>query len=124
MVKKAKKKQKTIKERETVTHKGVRFSKDIDLKEIDRLDALDSDRDKPIEEIDQSQVKVAISIKLDGDVLNELRKRAREDGNGKYQTYLNALLRQTLFGTKSKMVTRKEFKKLETVVNELKSKLA
>lgn len=41
--------------------------------------------------------KIRITTMIDTDVLEELKLRATKDGDGRYQTYLNSLLRQVLF---------------------------
>lgn len=47
-----------------------------------------------------SDIKVPISVRLDGDIYLEL-KRLAEDGqcNGKYQTLINEILRRHLFSS-------------------------
>lgn len=50
--------------------------------------------------IDHSQVKVQISIKMDGDVLRAARRLAEEEGIG-YQTLINRALRESLLGEES-----------------------
>lgn len=44
-------------------------------------------------------LKVPISVRLDGDVYLELKRLAEDGyGDGKYQAYLNQILRHQLFG--------------------------
>lgn len=59
---------------------------------------------KAIENNDQNvlkEVKVKTSLQIDGDVLDELKKRAQENGFDKYQPYLRLLLRHILFDEQS-----------------------
>ena len=49
--------------------------------------------------------KIRITTMIDEDVYDMLKKRAVVDGDGRYQTYLNQLLRETLFN--------QEFDKIE-----------
>lgn len=47
--------------------------------------------------LDATKSKIRITTMLDTDILEELKRRAAQDGDGRYQTYLNHLLRQVLF---------------------------
>jgi uncharacterized protein (DUF4415 family) len=49
---------------------------------------------------DPKNHKVRVTMWLDGDLLDELRKRAAEVGAG-YQTYTQKILRDCVFGTDS-----------------------
>ena len=51
-------------------------------------------------------LKVPISLRLDGDVYLELKKLA-EKGSGKYQSILNQILRHFLFHEASPKIARK-----------------
>jgi len=64
---------------------------------------------------DSKNHKVRVTMWLDGDLLNELRKRAGEVGAG-YQTYTQKLLRDAVFETDSLA------KRLERVEKVLKIK--
>ncbi len=62
-----------------------------------------SNRDVFPDHIQDKDVKVHISIKLDFDVLNAARENANKLGM-KYQTYINHLLRQVLIDDTSESV--------------------
>ena len=59
------------------------------------------------------QIKVRITTHLDQDVLDSIRELAEESGS-KYQTILNQILRDYLFGKKEGLIARIE--KLEQAV--------
>jgi uncharacterized protein (DUF4415 family) len=47
-----------------------------------------------------SDVKVSVTVRLDSDIYMGLKERAKAgEAGGKYQTYLNQILRDHLFGT-------------------------
>lgn len=74
--------------------KGVKFSSEISddkIKEILASDAKDAD------DFRRAKAKIRISTMIDTDILDELKIRADKEGDGRYQTYLNQLLRVTLF---------------------------
>lgn len=59
-----------------------------------------------------SDAKVPISIKLDSDIYIELKRRAGAgEAKGKYQTLLNQLLRESLFGKEAVTVSLKELER-------------
>ncbi|MBX2989084.1 MAG: BrnA antitoxin family protein [Bdellovibrionaceae bacterium] len=58
--------------------------------------------------------KVRITTFLDGDILEELKKRAGKQGT-KYQTLLNRLLRESLWPSEKEELTHR-LEKLERVV--------
>jgi hypothetical protein len=45
--------------------------------------------------------KIRITTMIDTDILQELKVRAAKNGSGRYQTYLNQLLRDVLFGKRA-----------------------
>lgn len=62
----------------------------------------DQELDKALDEALESEpkdLKMHISLKLDSDLYMELKRRAKEgEAGGRYQTLLNNLLREILFG--------------------------
>jgi uncharacterized protein (DUF4415 family) len=48
--------------------------------------------------IDYREVKVRISIFIDGDVLHAYKEAAQKTTHGKYQTLMNEKLRSAIFG--------------------------
>ncbi len=46
-------------------------------------------------EFDPRETKVKVTVYVDGDLVNRLRERAKEEGI-KYQPYINKLLRQAM----------------------------
>ena len=53
--------------------------------------------DKQVDEmLGEGRAKVRITTMLDVDVLTELKRRATTEADGRYQTYLNQLLREIL----------------------------
>jgi uncharacterized protein (DUF4415 family) len=47
-------------------------------------------------ELDLSNAKVRVNTWIDGDIVQELKKRSKKE-NTKYQTLLNSLLREVVF---------------------------
>lgn len=75
-------------------------NKNID-QEID--DALDF-----AENAERKDIKINISFRLDADIYDELKKKAADgEGSGRYQTLMNQLLRDSLFGNVEEMDTNK-----------------
>lgn len=57
--------------------------------------------------LDRKEHKVKISAFVDGDIIDALRDRAEKSG-GKYQTLMNKILRDALFGDDKKTVSISE----------------
>ncbi len=62
--------------------------------------AKNKNKELPDDAFSPENVKVRISIFLDGDVLVKAKERAKAEGS-KYQTYINQLLRQVLIDENS-----------------------
>ena len=58
------------------------------------------------------QAKVRITTMIDLDLYEELKVRAVKDGDGRYQTFLNSLLRSVLFVSAEKDQTSALFEKI------------
>jgi uncharacterized protein (DUF4415 family) len=68
------------------TRKGIKHYKGVDI------DALPEGDDEEL------PAKIRITTMVDADIIAELKRLARTQGDGRYQTYLNQFLREHLFG--------------------------
>lgn len=64
-------------------------------------------------DLDNKHMKVRVNCWIDGEVILELRKKAKQQRT-KYQTLLNAALRQSVLGEKPELEER--VKRLESLV--------
>ena len=71
---------------------GIHHYEDVD---IGRLS--EGTDDDVTQMLQKDKSKVRITTLIDTDILDELKRRAQTDGDGRYQTYLNRFLRQALF---------------------------
>lgn len=69
------------------------------------------------------QAKVRITTMIDLDLYVALKKRAAKDGDGRYQTYLNALLRRALFGPPKEDAAADLFEKILNTQRSLSARL-
>ncbi len=101
----------------------IKFSSKISNSKIEEILAANS---QDAEEFSKEKGKIRISTMLDADILHELKKRAGREGDGRYQTYLNQLLRTTLFGPKERVDEEQIAKVVKDLVksNALKQKRA
>lgn len=70
---------------------GIKHYSDVDIEQLPE----GSDKEV-VDMLGQSKAKIRITTMIDIDILNELKKRATSEGDGRYQTYLNQLLREVL----------------------------
>jgi len=72
---------------------GVRFAKDVDTSDIDWEAPADPEL---VAELKRPG-KIRITTMIDEDVYAALKEQAQKEGDGRYQTYLNQLLRDIFF---------------------------
>jgi len=71
---------------------GIRHYEDVDIARLS-----EGSDDDVAQMLKKDKPKVRITTLIDADLLDELKRRAKMDGDGRYQTYLNQFLRQALF---------------------------
>lgn len=71
---------------------GIRHAENVDITSLS-----EGTEDDVSDMLKKDKSKVRITTLIDTDILNELKRRAHKDGDGRYQTYLNQFLRQALF---------------------------
>jgi len=71
---------------------GIRHYEDVDIARLS-----EGTDDDVTQMVKKDKSKVRITTLIDTDILDELKRRAQMDGDGRYQTYLNQFLRQALF---------------------------
>ena len=74
--------------------KGIRHYEDVDIA------GLPEGADGDVANM-RTVSKIRITTLIDTDILDELKKRAAKNGSGRYQTYLNQLLRDVLLGKRA-----------------------
>jgi uncharacterized protein (DUF4415 family) len=81
-----------------ITRKKIKKTSGIKHHEGVDIDSLKEGSDADVEDmLKQDKSKIRITTMIDTDILDELKSRAQREGDGRYQTYLNQFLRQTLF---------------------------
>jgi hypothetical protein len=71
---------------------GIRHYEGVDISSLKEGTASDV---AEMSEVDRS--KIRITTMIDTDILDELKRRSKLEGDGRYQTYLNHFLREVLF---------------------------
>ena len=70
----------------------IRHYEDVDIGQLS-----EGSDDDVTQMLGKDKSKVRITTLIDTDILDELKRRAQMDSDGRYQTYLNQFLRQALF---------------------------
>ena len=71
---------------------GIRHAENVDIASLP-----EGTDDDVSEMLKKDKSKIRITTLIDTDILDELKRRANSEGDGRYQTYLNQFLRQALF---------------------------
>ena len=71
---------------------GIRHAENVDITSLS-----EGTDDDVSEMLKKDKSKIRITTLIDTDILDELKRRANSEGDGRYQTYLNQFLRQALF---------------------------
>jgi uncharacterized protein (DUF4415 family) len=71
---------------------GIRHAENVDIASLS-----EGTDDDVSEMLKKDKSKIRITTLIDTDILDELKRRAYSEGDGRYQTYLNQFLRQALF---------------------------
>jgi uncharacterized protein (DUF4415 family) len=71
---------------------GIRHAENVDIANLP-----EGTDDDVSEMLKKDKSKIRITTLIDTDILDELKRRANSEGDGRYQTYLNQFLRQALF---------------------------
>lgn len=110
---------------------GILFAEDVDISNLDTESEASPDL---VEEL-KKKAKIRITTMIDMDLYQLLKKHSAMNGDGRYQTYLNRMLRQSLTGkaepTSADMmkfmqqmkISSKKISDMNDRINELEHKL-